>query len=138
MTAAIGVACFNREVLNLYLRREDCVLLRTETAGSLQTPCWSFSFRLVTGYALQLSERELWKLSPAELAHWNSFRLSDDRPVALRPDAMEDREEAGQPDHLLAAEEGEQEAAANKGTSSEEQQNRGNSTAHACGEAGHH
>src|SRR5438874_7378068 len=72
-----GLACFSVEVLTLYRRRDDCVLRRTPSAGHLETPRWSLRFRLTPGDALQLPERELWRLDPGEMAHWNSFRLAD-------------------------------------------------------------
>src|SRR5437867_1705844 len=80
MSAGIRLACFSGEVLNVYRRRGDCVLRRTESTGRLETPRWSLQFQLRPGDALQLPERDLWLLDPAEFAHWDSFRLAD-RPV---------------------------------------------------------
>jgi hypothetical protein len=77
MSAAMDLAFFSPAVLNAYRRRDDCMLLRTNTSARLETPRWSLRFRLRAGDTLELSERELWKLEPAEAAHWYSFRLGD-------------------------------------------------------------
>ena len=80
MSRSVGLFNFSSEVLSVSRRRTDWCLRRTHFTGRLETPRWSLHFRLCSGDTLQLSERELWRLEPAEAAHWNSFRLADGAP----------------------------------------------------------
>src|SRR2546421_12332793 len=83
MSAGIRLACFDAAVLNHYRRREDCVLRRTDQAGRLKTPRWTLQFRLAPGELVLLPERDLWKLEPAESAHWYSFQVAEYEHGAL-------------------------------------------------------
>jgi len=77
MSTGNRLACFDAAVLNLYRRREDCVLRRTDGSGRLETPRWTLKFRVVPGEMLMLPERELWRLEPSESAHWYSFLVAE-------------------------------------------------------------
>jgi hypothetical protein len=80
MSTGARLACFDAAVLNSYRRREDCVLQRTDRSGRLETPRWTLEFSVATDGLVLLPERDLWRLEPAESAHWYSFLIADDEP----------------------------------------------------------
>ena len=83
MSAGIRLACFDAAVLNIYRRREDCSLRRTDRTGRLEMPRWTLQFRVIPGEQVQLPEREPWRLEPAEAAHWYSFQVAEYLHIAL-------------------------------------------------------
>jgi hypothetical protein len=83
MSAGIRLVCFNAAVLGIYRQRGDCVLRRTDRIGRLETPRWTLEFRVAPGDQLQLPERDLWKMEPAEAPHWYSFQVAEYHHGAL-------------------------------------------------------
>jgi hypothetical protein len=77
MNGGVHLACFDAAVLNAYRRREDCVLRNADGAGCLETPRWSLEFRVAPDGLVYLPERDLWRLEPAESAHWYSFLVAE-------------------------------------------------------------